>query len=96
MFSEAYDAAPPLPRPLKTKHTLNYINADGLLLESLSVAPLNEAEEETLREKKLDKVGGVARRGVRCSPRLPRHHQLTPIIVLAYITRRGPSRVTTT
>ena len=75
MFSEAFDAAPPLPRPLKSKHAIRFINGAGLLIESISVAPLNEKEEAFLREKKLDKVVGLARCGVRCCLRLKRHHR---------------------
>jgi hypothetical protein len=45
LFSETYDAAPPLPRPLRSQHELKYITGKGLLAESLSVAPLTTAEE---------------------------------------------------
>jgi hypothetical protein len=48
MFSEAYDAMPALPRPLVSRHDLVYITANGLLLESLSVAPINKGEEKTV------------------------------------------------
>jgi len=59
MFSEAYDLMPALPRPLKSKHKLVYITANGLMLESLSVAPLTRTEEKRLEELKLDHIRAV-------------------------------------
>ena len=59
MFSEAYDLMPALPRPLKSKHALVYITANGLMRESLSVAPLTRTEEKRLEELKLDHIRAV-------------------------------------
>ena len=55
-MAAAFDAAPPLPRPLKSKHDLKAITGKGLLLESLSVAPLNAKEEATLVQNGLENV----------------------------------------
>ena len=50
-FSEAYDQAPPLPRPLKSRRfEFSYITSDGLFRESTMVAPLDEGELEHLTQ----------------------------------------------
>ena len=46
MFSEVFNTAPPLPRPLVSRHRLRFITGAGLLQESLSVAPMNKEEED--------------------------------------------------
>ena len=56
LFSENYDAAPPLPRPLKSQYELQYITGKGLLVESLSVAPLTAEEEAQLADMGLSDV----------------------------------------
>ena len=56
LFSETYDAAPPLPRPLKSQYELQYITGKGLLVESLSVAPLTAEEEAQLADMGLSDV----------------------------------------
>lgn len=56
MFSEAYDAMPALPRPLASKHDLVYITANGLMLEALSVAPINKGEEKMVAALKMHHV----------------------------------------
>ena len=56
LFSETYDSAPPLPRPLRSKHDLQYITAQGLLAESLSVAPLTKLEESRVDDMGLGNV----------------------------------------
>ena len=40
-YSEVYDTAPPLPRPLKTTLTLSAVTKEGLLEEAMSIAPLD-------------------------------------------------------
>jgi len=45
-----------LPRPLKSQYELKAITGPGLLLESISVAPLNAEEEALLVEKGLENV----------------------------------------
>ena len=55
-FNETYDSAPPLPHPLKSEHALKHITGQGLLNESLSVAPLTKEEEDRVVEIGLGEV----------------------------------------
>ena len=41
LFAEVYDAAPALPRPLKSRHELQFITSQGQLSEAASIAPLD-------------------------------------------------------
>ena len=43
-FSEYFDTAPPLPRPLKSRYPLKFITAGGMQAETSSVAPLTQPE----------------------------------------------------
>ena len=51
LFAESYNIAPPLPRPLRSRYLLRYITADGILLESMLVAPLSDGEQALLENQ---------------------------------------------
>jgi hypothetical protein len=57
-YSEVYNAAPLLPRPLKSQHLgeLKHITGKGLKDESVAIAPLNADECRLLHEEKMDNV----------------------------------------
>ena len=64
-FSEAYNAAPPLPRPLVSRFDLKFITSAGMLDEATSIAPLDAEEEATndpSEKAHLETYGTLARR----------------------------------
>ena len=58
-FSQAYDAAPPPPRPVKSNFYLMLIAAGGMQQDATSIAPLNEGEDA--QNDPNETCGGTAR-----------------------------------
>eukprot|EP00929_Paragymnodinium_shiwhaense_P100992 TRINITY_DN6371_c0_g2_i1.p1 TRINITY_DN6371_c0_g2~~TRINITY_DN6371_c0_g2_i1.p1 ORF type:complete len:565 (+),score=118.85 TRINITY_DN6371_c0_g2_i1:138-1697(+) len=63
LYAEVYDAAPPLPRPLKTKIAVEAITKEGLLEEAMAIAPLNPEEHATLKALESEEVRSLANDG---------------------------------
>lgn len=55
-FSEVYDAAPSLPRPLRSQYILQYITLSGLRQGARIVAPLTEQEQSLLKTTGLNTI----------------------------------------